>query len=67
MRKLEQFQCDICGTVYKTEGDCNRCEKGHNIPIKIIGYKFNAIRNNGEYPKEISIEMSDGTIRSVKL
>lgn len=45
MKNLNQYQCDICNTVYNNENDCKRCEDGHKIPVKIVGYKFNAIRN----------------------
>lgn len=66
MKKLNQYQCDICNTVYNNENDCKRCENSHKIPVKIIGYKFNAIRNNGEYPKTVTMEFSDGTNKVMK-
>ena len=29
MKKIELFQCEICGTQFKEKTDCVKCEKNH--------------------------------------
>lgn len=66
MKTLQQFQCEICNTVYKSKSECEICEKTHSKPINIVGAKFHAYKSCGEYPTVIDIEMSDGTIQKYK-
>lgn len=59
MKTLNQFQCEICNTVYKSESECLYCERTHKLPVEIIGNKFNSYKNSGEYPQRIHVKMSD--------
>ena len=63
---MQQYQCDICHTVYSDESACKFCESSHKIPVKIVGYKFNSIKNNGQYPKTIIIEFADVTTKTLR-
>ena len=62
MKTLQQFQCEICNTVYKSKTECIDCEKSHNVPVKMTDMKYGSYRNDGVYPRHINIEMSDGKI-----
>lgn len=42
MKKLELYQCEICGTQYKNKQECQSCEKSHIKPVRISGTKWNA-------------------------
>lgn len=37
MRKLELYQCEVCGIQYKDEKDCKACEDSHVKAIRITG------------------------------
>ena len=60
MKILKQYQCEHCNTVYKSESECMNCESSHNIIVQIKEAAYNGIKNDGEYPKSIVVEMSDG-------
>lgn len=66
MKQLEQFQCEICNTVYNNKIDCEKCEKGHVKPVKIVDFKFNSVKNDGKYPKTITVELSNGEVKIYK-
>lgn len=59
MKKLELFQCEICGEQYAIEDICKRCESNHMMPQEIVQceYSVSHVRN---YPNVITILMSDG-------
>lgn len=67
MKTLQQFQCEICNTVYKSEAECTNCEKSHNTIVKIANVKYNSYKSDGTYPQYIEVKMSDGkTVRYKK-
>ena len=66
MKMLNQFQCEICNTVYKSEDECRNCESYHNSPVRINKSVFNSRKNDGQYPVYVYIEMSNGTVMRYK-
>ena len=36
MKQLQQFQCEICGTVYNSERVASECENNHKIIDSIM-------------------------------
>lgn len=40
MKKLELFQCEVCGTQFKNKDDCSRCEKGHVKELWIVKSRY---------------------------
>ena len=58
MKKLELYQCEICGIQYKSKSECQTCEKSHVKPVQIIGTRF--VKQNGAYPVSITVKMEDG-------
>lgn len=47
MRRLNQYQCEICNTLYESEEDCKTCEKSHACCISIKQEVFNSYKNDG--------------------
>ena len=42
MKKIELFQCEICGTQFKEKADCVKCEKNHESwkDLRITNARF---------------------------
>lgn len=62
MKELQQFQCEICNTVYKSKTECIDCEKSHSTPVKFANMKYSSYKSDGSYPLYIEIVMSDGKV-----
>ena len=61
MKELKLYQCEICGTRYKSKEECKKCETGHINPEEITGARYRGVNENAKgYPLTISIKMSDG-------
>lgn len=60
MKRLNQYQCETCNTIYKVETEADVCEKTHRHVKQILSESFNSYKNNGEYPKRIVCEMDNG-------
>lgn len=61
MKKLTQFQCEVCHTIYNNEQEAQLCEKNHKAVKAIIRTKNQprTIDASG-YPQSIEVQMSDG-------
>ena len=63
------YVCDYCGTEYNTEEDCEKCEKAHLKPEKIVrlGYNYGVGIGMSYFPEKISVEFSNGTVRDYEI
>lgn len=59
MKEFNQYQCEICGIVYRDRLIAEKCEATHILPKKIIGYKF---YKEAKYPEYVNIEFEDGSV-----
>ena len=65
MKRIELFQCEICGTQYEVKGKAEECEKSHIRPLNFEKCWY-APKNMVEsgYPVTIDVQFKDGiTIR----
>ena len=62
MKKLELYQCEICGTQYANKKDCKDCEDSHIRTKCISGTKYNAknIGSNDGLPVKITVTFENG-------
>lgn len=68
MKKIELYQCEICGTQYKSKAECTNCEKRHIKPVKITGTRYVNFKDNHKgYPVTISVAMKDGSTVTYKI
>ena len=65
MKKVELYECGICGTRYKDKLECENCEKHHRHNLRIIDTKYNAhdIGSNDGFPVKITV--TDGAKQAV--
>lgn len=66
MKELNQYQCEICGIVYRDRLVAEKCEATHILPKAkkpITGYKF---YKEQKYPEYIMIEFEDGSVGRYK-
>lgn len=66
MKKVTQYKCEICGTMYAVESDCTRCEKQHRIPVSIVKADHRAHKLVPGYPPYILVKFNDGSERRYK-
>lgn len=63
MKKIEAYQCELCGAQYNTEDECKECENYHIKPVSIAGSKWlpkGFSKTNG-FPMKVSVVFEDGT------
>ena len=67
VKKVTQYKCEICGTLYADESECAKCESQHKIPSSIVrvDHRGKGICNGG-YPPYILVSFRDGSERKYK-
>lgn len=61
MKVVNQYKCDVCGTVYTDKRKCEACEAGHKKPVKITYRKYQAIGVNASgFPDKLTVATKDG-------
>lgn len=62
MKKLELYQCEVCGTQYAEIMKCKDCEKSHVKPKCISGMKYNPMNvgSNDGLPIKITVTFENG-------
>lgn len=40
MKKLELYQCEVCGTQYKSMLECTECETRHMKELRIVKSRY---------------------------
>lgn len=61
MKKLELYQCEICGTQYNDKRKAVDCEKSHLVDIKITNMVFKPISMEASgFPIKIEITAANG-------
>lgn len=62
MKKLELYQCDLCGTQYRSRLECKNCEKSHRRPTGVLDARWNAknVGSSDGYPVKVSVMFDNG-------
>lgn len=61
MKKLELYQCEICGTQYNEKAKAVNCENSHLVDIKITNMVFIPISMDASgFPIKIEITAPNG-------
>lgn len=61
MKLLNQYKCEICGTVYADKAKCEECEAGHKKVKKITSKTYRSINiNKTGFPDKITVASEDG-------
>lgn len=40
MQKIELYQCEVCGTQFKSKLECAKCEAGHMKELRIVKSRY---------------------------
>lgn len=63
MKELKLYQCEICGTQYKSKTECDNCEKSHKKELKIIHMRFLPYKNSEDgFPTAIVMKDANSDI-----
>ena len=62
MKRVEQFKCDYCCTLYKDKSECVKCENQHVTAVEIVAQHHLPAKVSAKYPPRINVKMSDGTV-----
>ena len=61
MKKIDLYQCEICGTQFKNKEDCEKCEKIHEKELRIIkSHYLPFTRDKSGMPTTITLIGPDG-------
>ena len=67
MTIIDSFRCDLCGTVYATEEECQKCEAFHVLPEGIQQVAFRSyIGQRIGVPDFMIVAMKDGSLQEYK-
>ena len=65
MKKIEVYQCELCGAQYNTEDECKECENYHikPVPVGISCAKWlpKGLSKANGFPMKVSVTFEDGT------
>lgn len=63
MKELKLYQCEICKTQYKSETECEKCEKSHKKELKTTNMKFLSYKNSEDgFPTAIVMKDANSDI-----
>ena len=63
MKELKLYQCEICGTQYKSKTECEKCEKSHKKGLKMTYMKFLPYKNSEDgFPTAIVMKDANSDI-----
>lgn len=61
MKKIDLYQCDICGTQFSEKELCEKCERGHVKDIQIVKSRYIPItQDKSGMPTTITLMGPDG-------
>ena len=55
MKKVEQFKCDFCGTLYASKEACFECESQHVVAFDIVSHRHMPKHVSAKYPPRIEV------------
>ena len=61
MKEFNQYQCEVCKTMYADTQVAIRCEMSHILTKKISNYKYDSFVNR-RFPEYITVTFADGSI-----
>lgn len=63
MKKVENYICEICGTMYNSNFECGKCEGSHKKPVEITKTTYHPVTmDRSGHPKKIIVKFDDGSI-----
>ncbi|WP_286153601.1 hypothetical protein [Sporofaciens musculi] len=61
MRKVEHYICELCGTEYAEQRQCEICENSHKQPLRIVKANYNSnLKDETGFPVSIDVEFGSG-------
>lgn len=63
MKVETKYVCEICGAVYSDKNDCEACEQGHLVNLKIVSFKQGKLYM--KWPQYITVQIEETGERAV--
>ena len=61
MKRLELYQCEVCGTQYKSKLECTECETRHMKELRIVKSRYLPFtQDSSGMPTTITLMGPDG-------
>ena len=64
MKKIETYQCEICGRQYRTAEKAQACEQGHKKKLRVVGKSYGEDDNYG-FPEFITVDSEEPSISAI--
>lgn len=56
MKVLNQYQCEICGTVYNSERIASECESSHKLITNVVADRYRGFHENPDgFPDRVKV------------
>lgn len=64
MKKIDMYQCEVCGRQFKTAEKAQACEREHKKNLSIVGKTYEQSDDN-EFPRFIKIACEESSLVAV--
>lgn len=64
MKKIEMYQCELCGRQFKTAEKAQACERGHKKNLRVIDETYGSNEECG-FPRFIIVASEDPSFSAV--
>ncbi|EHL12525.1 hypothetical protein HMPREF9624_00236 [Oribacterium asaccharolyticum ACB7] len=64
MKKIETYQCELCGTEYKDKKQAQACERGHKKNLRVAGKEYSENDKYG-FPEFVTVASEEPSLSAV--
>lgn len=64
MKKIETYQCELCGSQFKTAEEAQECEWKHKKNIRVVGKSYGEDDEYG-FPEFITVDSEESSLSAI--
>lgn len=64
MKKIETYQCELCGRQFKTAEKAQACERKHKKNLRVVGKSYGEDDNYG-FPEFITVDSEEPSLSAI--